>query len=336
MNTLQDEKFIGVIEDPRPAEVKARDYRHEELFDATPVTWVAKDPSTWKSYSVRDQDGSGSCVSQGSAKAIETKTGVVESAHPIYARRANAPSEGMYLADAGNILINLGTTTEALDPSQLMSEAQMDLPVTVETPLKISSYVFVPINADSIAQAFDTFGAMPITFNLSYTEWTDVPTYNANSVINGGHCVCIVDRFLYNGQKAFLIEDSWGHATSIGNGGQRIITEAFLLARCTGVMYFIPNNFVPNEKPTYHFIQHLTYSNVFNPDVVALQDCLKYLQFFPSGTPSTGLFLNITAQAVIKYQVSKGILDFQNCTDMTQVRVGNKTIAALNTDFDSN
>lgn len=327
-------KFIsGVIEDPRSSLEKSRNYTHDELFNAVAVTWVSKDPSIWKSYSVRDQDGSGSCVAQGSAKVLETFSGVVESAHPIYARRTTT-GEGMYLQDAGNILKTLGTTTEALCPSQLMSESQMDKPVTVATPLKISAYAFPSISMDAIAQAFDQFGAMDITFNLSYSEWTDVPVYSPSATIDGGHCVAIIDRFMYKGQKAFLIEDSWGHATSIGNGGQRIITESFLLKRCTGTMYFIPATNIPIPKPAkYDFIAQMGYSNTVKPEVVELQDCLKYLGFFPSGTDSTGKFLSATAHSVIKYQVSKGIMDFATETDMTKVLVGAKTLAALNSDF---
>ncbi len=324
-----EQNYIGVIPDPRTEYQKARDYYHNELYGATLIQWIEK--NRYKEYSLRDQDGSSSCVGQGTAKAMEALTGIVDSAHPTYSRRPNKPSEGMYLQAAGDLRKNQGTTTEERDPSQKLDELHMDAPVLVSTPTLISNYAFVAIDIDQIAQAIDLHKGVALTFESNYDEWIDIPVVKGTP--KWGHCVCAVDYTLYKGEKAIVIEDSWGHATSIGNGGQRIITESFLKARCTGAMYLIPKTTDPVPKPQHTFINQLTYGMMGSADVIALQDCLKYLGFFPANVHSTGNFLSATAHAVIKYQISKGIMDFANEKDIEKVKVGKKTLVALNKDF---
>ena len=74
----------------------------------------------------------------------------------------------------------------------------------------------------------------------------------------------------------------------------------------------------------------MVYGMYNNTDVKNLQDILKYEGYMLNSIPSTGNFLALTAQALKKWQVGHDILDFQNETDLTQIRAGAKTLTALN------
>lgn len=296
--------FTGLVEDSRTEEQKAKDYQYTELYSATPIVWMEKSQDQWRKFSLRDQDGSGSCVGQGSAKALEALYGSVISAKPIYSRRPNKPEKGMWLQASGDILYKLGTCPESVMVSQHLNEEQMnDIDDSVSTPLKVAGYGFIAKdNIDQIAQSIDQHKAVVLTFHSTYAEWSDIPRVDASSTTFWGHCVCAVDYILYNGVKALIIEDSWGHATSLGNGGQRIITEDYLLARCTGAMFLIPGKGQYVVKPRHYFTQDLKIGTMHNTDVKALQECLKYEGFFPASVDCTGNFLEATKNAVIKFQ----------------------------------
>jgi hypothetical protein len=297
---------FGALPDPRPD--TSGDYSHHEFLAAAaaPITWVVKDPSTWKKYSIRDQDGSSSCVSQGTAKAMEVLTGKVASAHPIYSRRSNFPSEGMWLQDAGEIITHIGTTLESLDPSQKMGEAAMNLPTKVDTTEQVSNYFFIPVSAgiDAVAQAIDQYGHAIWCFNIDLQEWEqNMPTVVASPNIISGHCNCGVDRTLHNGLKTIVDDDSWGTSGgTIGATGQRLISEDFFNKRCTGVMVLVPWVNPTGPAPRHTFTKHLSNGLMANSDVKALQDILKYEGCMSSAIPSTGNFLSATKQAVIDWQ----------------------------------
>ncbi len=224
----------GVVKDPRESYEKVLDYQHP--YGAPIVSWIEKPQSAWKRYKQRNQINSFSCIGQATAKAKEVLTGVVHSAHPIYRRRKNYAGEGMWLQDAGDIHKNLYTTTEVLDPSENKNEVDLNKDITAQTYLGVEAYVFCsPKNIDQIANAIDTYGQCALTFESNGGEWKLVPQY-LGTPITFGHCICAVDRTLYNGKKALICEDSAGQGSS--PDGLRIITEDFLVKRCTGAMYF--------------------------------------------------------------------------------------------------
>ena len=149
------EQLLGLIDDPRSELEKAKDYQFEEIYSFGKLNWD-KTIDSCPVYSVRDQDGSSSCVAQSAAKALEVILGQVMSAHPIYRRRSNFPNQGMWLQDCGVIIRKLGTTTENLDPSQKLSEAEMNKDVLVDTPILGFNYAFCS-DIDQIAQAIESY-----------------------------------------------------------------------------------------------------------------------------------------------------------------------------------
>jgi peptidoglycan hydrolase-like protein with peptidoglycan-binding domain len=65
----------------------------------------------------------------------------------------------------------------------------------------------------------------------------------------------------------------------------------------------LPNDFVQVEKPTHNFARDMRYGWK-GQEVVALQNCLKYLGVFPQIIESTGYFGKITEQAVKTFEMS--------------------------------
>ncbi len=283
MKSHREHIKLNVIPDPRDENAKARDFKFGSVAAVFPISWTVKPQSSWRKYALRNQDGSGSCVSQGSAKALETKDKVVYSAHPIYAKRSNYPAEGMWLQDAGDILKKLGTTTEALAPSQMMNEQQMDTAITVPTPKTIGGYGFVTVtDLDAIANAIDTYGGCPIAVAVAWDEWNTeqgVPKYIPGAVVSGSHCLCAVDYTMYNNEKAIVVENSWGaDSDSLNHTGQVLLTQSFLNGRGQQCMFFIP----PNAMPTYkYFSSKEVAAAKLQPQVFAMLDAARGIAGVP-------------------------------------------------------
>lgn len=200
---------------------------------------------------------SSSCVAQSAAGQAEMWLGKPMSAQPIFSRRT-PKGYGMYLSDADSISIATGTNTEALVASQKMTDSQLDVPNSTLTPFKGSGKgTFVPINADSIADAINIAKGVKVTFESNEEEW-DSP--NQTPVWDGGkttfgHCIFFFDFYMNKGVKTFIANDSDGLWSS--PNGLRYITEAFLVKRATGASYvptwidttLIPVPGFPNMKP---------------------------------------------------------------------------------------
>ncbi len=309
---------MGLAPDPRSEVAKAKDFQHSDIAGDIMLNWVEKPQNQWKKYTPREQDGSLSCCGQASAKAVEILNKTIMSAHPIYRSRSNFPAGGMYLQDVGEIWKKIGSTTEALDPSQFEGETQMNRPLAVLTPTKTNGYVFVnPKSIDKIAEAIELYKHCILIVHCAKSEWIDVPVYNGNpNTVDFGHCICAVDYFLKDGKKVILIEDSTGHFNSIAPDkvGQRLITEDFLVKRFAGALYLTAT--IP-----YVFTKTLKFG-MNNADVTELQKKLKVLGYFPSTQAITSYFGTITLASVKKFQAANNLVP--------DGIVGSKTNEALN------
>jgi hypothetical protein len=345
----------GASIDTRPEAEKLKDYKFEELVAAAdPVNWQQKPSDQWRKFPIFNQNGSGSCVAQTEAKEMGIMRSLIDgtyvhfSATDIYRQRSNKPGTGMGAADARAILARSGATLEVLTPSQSMTDTQMDNAVVepykreVGNIFKVPNYVEVPAkNIDTVASIIQrTQKGVMLWFYFQYDEWDGQP-----HVINPGlqlsapstlrHSITGVDYTLISGnKKAIIIEDSWGPGA--GMGGQRIITEDFFLARNWYASYLIAFRFqdntqpTPNPKPHHVFNVDLEFSAVvvYLPEVIALQDCLKYEGLFPTNIASTGYFGAVTKKAVQAFQLKYGITTAANPAGFG--RVGPKTRAKLN------
>lgn len=68
------------------------------------------------------------------------------------------------------------------------------------------------------------------------------------------------------------------------------------------------DGYTPPPAPVHRFIRNLEYGMMNDPDVRALQDILKYEGYLAKDTPSTGNYLNLTAQAVKRLQLAHGLV----------------------------
>ena len=311
----------GALLDTRPGEKKLKDYKFEEaVASVNPVVWEEKPQSKWRKFPIFNQDGSGSCVAQTAAKLLGIMYWLLNgiyvhfSATDIYQRRSNKPGAGMIGVDAFDIMTE-GVTLEDLVPSQNMNDAQMDAVDIPDYKRKVGEIFKIATNflqpatkdIDKIASIIQTTGkGVMVWFYFTYKEWTDHPfidepnlDLNAQSTLK--HSVTAVDFALVNGKKCLIIDDSWG--PQYGLGGQRIIDEDFFKARNFFAAY--PMNFKfstgEGEKPKHIFLQDLEL-NAQGPEVVALQDCLKFDGEFATNIQSTGYYGTITQKAVQQFQ----------------------------------
>ncbi len=324
--------YQGAKLDTRTEEEKLKDYKFEEIVSSTaPVNWKEKSQSQWRKFPIFDQDGSGSCVAQTMAKLLGIMYWLVNgiyvhfSATHIYQRRMNKPEGGMNGDDVFKIASE-GVTLEELVPSQKMSDSEMDAVVIPEYKKKVGeifkiskNWITLPVkDIETVASVIQQTGkGIMLWFYFKYDEWDKDPNLKYDDVVLGAtttsrHSVAGVDFTLYNSKKAIVIDDSWGPKS--GNGaGQRVIDETFFNARNWYARY--PMNFQfaessdPN-KPIYTFSNDLKFSATVtygNPDVVALQNCLKYLGLFPINTESTGYFGALTKKSVQNFQIKYGL-----------------------------
>ena len=317
----------GLVPDERTEEQKAKDYQLKETIPMAVVLKWNRGLENAPAYSNRNQNGSGSCVGQSVAKALETLKKEVISAHPVYRRRFNYPQVGMWLQNAGDIVRKLGTTTEILSPSQNMTEEQMSKSVDVETPISNYIYAFPDFkNIDEIATAIELYKHCIITVGAEYGEWNLKPIYNGK-LANMYHAICGTYYFTdENGEKCIRIDESWGQ----DNPEHRILTESYLKLRGTGAMYLIPPVELPDDdKPKHTFNSYLRFGDN-NFSVKMLQDILKYEKLFPINITSTGYYGNITAKSVLAFQRKYNVASEGELNQLQGKICGPKTIKKLN------
>ena len=322
------EKYLdnfGVVQDPRSKKERQMDFRVEELYSALPKPkWeVIHSLTEIHKFPIFDQDSSGSCLAQATAKALgienflEEEKFVAVSARDIYSRRRNK-SVGMWLQDALHIAVKHGGTLEQLMPSQKKPEAFMstkddETPLTNEVAkiLRARNYVMSPIDMDSIAVQIESSEddvGKPIILTLKFGpgEWNyGMPKIkSANPSRWYYHGVVAREAFLWKGLPVILIEDSWEPKS--GFDGIRLLTEDWWgQNRITGAGYFIGlPNVLPDEKPQkpkYRFERNLCWG-MKGQEIKNLQTALRYLSIFPGAIDITGNFYGITLKSVKLFQ----------------------------------
>lgn len=335
----------GALKGFRTTEEKEKDFLFKEMVATVdPVNWVEKTPEQWRSFPLRNQDGSNSCVAQTLAKMLgilwQLKYGefVDFSASYIYNKRTNKNwannNAGMIFTDAFDIARNYGITLESIMPSQNMNDEQLDAVKEKEHGNQIAKKVFLLDNyvkletgdIETVASILQKTGKpVMVWFAFNYDEWTDIPVANSiNPRLR--HSVTAVDFCLYNGQKAIIIEDSWG-SVGIDGKGHRVITEDFFKKR--NVLSVYPISFKvtqqQGEKPKHTFNENIEYGKRTN-EIIILQDILKYEGLFPSNIQSTGYYGTVTAKSVLAFQKKYNIPD----DNLGGKLVGVKTRAKLN------
>ena len=106
-----------------------------------------------------------------------------------------------------------------------------------------------------------------------------------------------------------IIQNSWG---DWGDNGKGDVSKIYLPFEAWAVLSNLPSNWPelipnPNAKPKIVF-QNDMWEGLNNDDVVALQDCLRYLGCMSPTQESTGYFGPVTLAAVKIFQGRYGIL----------------------------
>jgi len=340
--------YLGAF-DTRTTQEKTRDFNLSEVKAYGTVTFEEREPV---SYTVRNQNGSGSCVAQTAAKMLEVWSKIhddkstpenffkwaVYSATPTYQNRTNKPSLGMNFVDGLGFSVKKGVFLESEVPSQNMSDSEMDnYKVTAKPQLeRPTAYGKVPIDFYAVASEIDDSGAVMLWFKCSYDEWSrDVPVGISDSEAVR-HSVTAVDKIIWKGVEYIIIEDSWGKWLSSSDvplkDGQRAITKEFFDKHCYFAGAFTSFSFDGGVKPSWTWKKTMKYGQT-SEDIKKFQEVLKYEKFFPSNQECTGFFGGITARATIQWQVSHGMNDFKNETDMRKVQAGIKSITLLNKNY---
>lgn len=194
---------------------------------------------------LQNQGSASDCGANGPKKMInlQTKGDLIVSCHPYYSKRSNNPELGMMLDDIIKIPCTSGTCLESIDPSDGLSEEQLDAPVTVETPIVGSNPVELDVsNIEELASHCDVFRGIILTVNIAWDEWNTeqgIPIYMPEAELSGGHCLGGGIPAIYNGSKGIFMQNSWGNDDdSINETSWVFFTEEFLKYRGTGAGTF--------------------------------------------------------------------------------------------------
>jgi hypothetical protein len=305
---MENEIYMGARNTQTPAQV-ARNYTLDEVCVAeAPVIWTEKPRENWRSFPIRDQDGSGQCV----AMTYATELGIIfqekygkwidfSSSFP-YQQRKYPEQSGCTSEDIYTIFPKIGNIFEKDMPSQKMSDAKaMAVPKEkwFEDLAKVYSIkrISLPIDFEVIAGTVQATGkGVMVWFKFHPTEWTNVP-FVSDKIPNSGHSVTVIDYVLKEGKKYLVIQDSWGLAYA--DKGLRLISEEYFYERCYQAAYLMSfktqdNETVP-ERPK------------FDGSIISAQKCFKWEGVFPQNVTEIENWGNITRSACILFQKRYGI-----------------------------
>jgi hypothetical protein len=335
-------EYKGVVRDPRSKAEKAKDWQATEIASAseTKPTFRTVKKGKWKKYTVRDQNGSGSCVAQSLAKSFEVirkinkGDTVVFSATPIYQKRSNKPNEGMYPAEAYNIAIKTGTCREKDCKSQLMTNAQMDaavLPKNFEDlnneAVAVASVV-APLDFDYVAGLVEKWGQCNLHIHADRKSWArDYPKLGS---LNRGisHFITAVDAVTFEGVQYLVIEDSWGEFGEFK--GQRLLSREVFKDMVVYAGALTVFKFDVTDVMKFDEFKTVVEFGQRSDEVMRIQAFLRDKGFFPSNQECTGYYGAITALAVYNFQIRYAVASPIELNQLKGNRVGAKTLAAMN------
>ena len=308
--------FTGCLPDTRTNEEKAKDW-HKDLAMSGVVNWVEKDFGDIKTFPVRNQDGSGTCVMQTCALMCGIENFLeegkfIEFSVDLYNFRINKDSAGMIGVNALDLLKNKGLTLEILIPSMNMGESQIaKLKRSISDDeiakiFRIKDYWQLPFNIDSIATIMENgrknMVAKPLMvwFQFPRAEWDSKPQLSDSTSDIVHHSVTARDYGIVDGKKGIFVQDSWGlHSSTIN--GLRFISEDYLKDRMTFCAYVndLPNDYKENKNSDI-IIKRILKIGSKGEDVKELQRLL--------GITQDGVFGPVTWQAVRSFQQNNGLL----------------------------
>jgi hypothetical protein len=303
---MNETYFTGVLGDPREDDRVKNGWSIDEVL-ASSAAFEWKEKKDRVRYPVWNQHQTGACVAFAKAKQISIRifnmTGVWIDISPssIYQLRTNQ-GEGMWPQEANHIVATRGATLEALMKSRGMTEQEINAVKRTKVAdlfaralaEAVVSYLYVPVDADRIAQTIHSGRAVSLLVFGTFAEYArrepviQVPnlTYENAQV---RHKIIAVDYEKGKGVKKILCEDS----SHFGGLAERDLTEDFLIKRCIladaiDVFTFDPGG---GENPRY------------DGSIVSMQRCFRYEGLFPEDVDFVENLGPLTLKALRAFQV---------------------------------
>jgi hypothetical protein len=311
---------VGALE-RRP---DSRDYQFDpkEIAQASaPFSWQegnGPDPALVALYTIKNQGNSYSCGGQAFSYYGQRLRNVY--ANDLRERSAKYPYSQVFVPGGGssdrdlaNIAIKQGfgleTDTPSYQQGMVPSEIFMERPQDITSTARIGAakdqasfaYAFPDINIDSIAQAASAcLGAVIGIWGENNGTWLSTVPAVAKTTA-WAHYMHVAQPQIYQGKKGFWSPQSWGK--TVGEGGWQFITEDHFTAGMIWAATVLIYNPAPVQPPRHTFNINLKLGDQ-NDDVMALQQYLAYDGEF--NVAPTGFYGQITAQAVLKFQIKYG------------------------------
>lgn len=324
-------KNLGVLVDPRDPKQKEYDYSHNEIFTSSVPTYFASlsQASAYVgSFPIDNQNQTSSCVAHGKVLVMSifnwlqdtTKPFIQLSSMFLYRNRSNYPAEGMIPSSANMQTMQSGAPIYADMPTPDTEAEANALVVDAATTQAAKQFaagkwvtIIDPTDVDTIAFVSNSL-ELPVNILIYATlaEWSaPVVEVLTPGLIQGSpeaevsHCITVLPQSAYmlNGKRYVVIQDS----ALFGGYSFRSVSEDFIQQRTYEADYMIAMSSQPViVKPHVLLTEDLTVGSS-GPDVIALQEALQYMGYFPNVVNGaafipTGTYGGITKNAVLKFQ----------------------------------
>lgn len=315
--TISETNFTGLIL-PTQEEIDRLTKFDEIVASANPVDWRPLDINKLPNYPIRNQAQSSSCVAFTLATMCSilyfTRTGdwVDFSARWFYFWRTNKPYPGMIGTNAFEIAGTKGVIPEVILRSDNLNEDQMNTPTIREWFSLIAEvfkldtkFVLLPVGdietATSVVQT--TGKPLMVWFSFGDGEWGNVPKIISNNPPYR-HSVTFIPPSvkgemtygIYEGEKAIVIQDSWGVIANTFNG-KRVIKESFFKGRNLFSGYPFRFKFdVVSTIPTY------------TGSIVSFQECMRSIALFPNNITYIENYGPLTKKSCLDFQSKYGLI----------------------------
>jgi hypothetical protein len=343
--------------------VDSRDFEYKEVGQATtPFDWnkgydvelelssVLNKPNF--KLPVKNQNGSFSCGGQawstysGVLEAIATGSFEERSAKFFYAQTYQQGG-GSTGRDNAEIYKKQGAAREAVltsyqngnPPSESFITRGQDITLSTRNDAlsnKALSYAQVGTVIDEAARVMrDNHGSViGITGQNNGTWASAFPTSPTSNQGLWNHWIYAGKAKKINGIKHIGILNSWGD--TVGEQGWQWISEAYFTKKINGISMIWSNwshviALVPPPVFKHNFLIDMKYGQT-SDEVKALQTVLKMDGTFSATVNPTGYYGQITAQAVLAFQLKYQIIKIPSESDNGKV-VGPKTRQVLNSLF---
>ena len=331
--------------------VDLRDHQWSEVgFGAAPFDWTKPydiETLLGRKLPIKNQGAAGSCGGQAwssyasALEALDDKTFEERSAKFIYAQTCVQPA-GSYGRDNAEVFVKQGVAREAvltsyengLPPSEAFMQRSQD--ITTESRIdaaldKAFSYANVNCDINSVAQAIEANkGVILGVCGSNNGTWL-----NANpqppTTVEWRHWVYAGKVRMLNGVKQIGLVNSWGDP--VGESGWQWLNEDYFTSGNIFQVWTHVFNSTPSPAVFKHnFTKSMKYGEN-GAEVLALQTALQVDGTFTKLVAPTGFYGNITAKAVLDFQLKYALAEKNYLISLGGKNAGPLTLAKLNSLF---